>query len=589
MYLFALCVLVFVVVSVVSYIVFHSARDQTEEFGSGCSYDSIVLKETDKGTYDLTMRESGVSDGLHKTFPSKASFETFWEFLVRNNPEKLRGCMVKFIDAGGEVAIRNINPGENPFLNLETLYGSVKHLSSTDPSKAAALLEQLSRHVNPMLKADVIELVGKLRKGETVDLDVVDKMFNSMGTKIDPSFDIKKRPVIPNKNPDFKKVMDMVHAAVKETDPSRVLNSAEKTANAVRLEQGVVTKMIKGMIGTGDEIIAKPDEPINPIDPTNPIKPIKPSKPSNKKFKRLKELTKRTLKISKPTISRAPIVKAVEQGKIVKVASAKSLRRKRVKRPKKRVKTTKRVDPVKEPVKEPVKKVPAKVVKKAIAVAEEVARLEKKNQNAVEVATRLDKATKRVETNLRRDAGKVQSLKQNAKWSDHGKYAQLEQKMENAARKIESQRLQLEDTIAMLMRNRKSSDTNTSYLHGMRQHISSLDHQPKMYDNIQQLKRNKSELLEDNFKLKEKVQHLEHALKDVPRIRDGQYGYNILPPTEWKLPEERPPPCIPQESCPVCPVLPKKGVNLLEFNKMGVGSMLPRFDYKVKYDRASYM
>jgi hypothetical protein len=46
------------------------------------------------------------------------------------------------------------------------------------------------------------------------------------------------------------------------------------------------------------------------------------------------------------------------------------------------------------------------------------------------------------------------------------------------------------------------------------------------------------------------------------------YGYNFIPPTEWHLPQKRPPVCLPQQECPVCPVYTNNNpIDLLQVKK----------------------
>lgn len=66
-----------------------------------------------------------------------------------------------------------------------------------------------------------------------------------------------------------------------------------------------------------------------------------------------------------------------------------------------------------------------------------------------------------------------------------------------------------------------------------------------------------------------------------------QYGQSFMPPTSWSVPQERPPPCIPQKNCPVCPVYtPGAPVDALETTS--VGSIMPKFTYKEVYNKDYY-
>ena len=67
----------------------------------------------------------------------------------------------------------------------------------------------------------------------------------------------------------------------------------------------------------------------------------------------------------------------------------------------------------------------------------------------------------------------------------------------------------------------------------------------------------------------------------------SKYGYSFMPATSWSVPQQRPPPCIPQKSCPVCPVVDKgTPVDAVEWSQ--VGSILPKFEYKEVYNPDYY-
>ena len=67
----------------------------------------------------------------------------------------------------------------------------------------------------------------------------------------------------------------------------------------------------------------------------------------------------------------------------------------------------------------------------------------------------------------------------------------------------------------------------------------------------------------------------------------SKYGYSFMPATSWSVPQQRPPPCIPQKSCPVCPVVDKgTPVDAIEWSQ--VGSILPKFEYKEVYNPDYY-
>lgn len=67
----------------------------------------------------------------------------------------------------------------------------------------------------------------------------------------------------------------------------------------------------------------------------------------------------------------------------------------------------------------------------------------------------------------------------------------------------------------------------------------------------------------------------------------SKYGYSYMPATSWSVPQQRPPSCIPQKKCPVCPVVDKgTPVDAVEWSQ--VGSILPKFEYKEVYNPNYY-
>lgn len=67
----------------------------------------------------------------------------------------------------------------------------------------------------------------------------------------------------------------------------------------------------------------------------------------------------------------------------------------------------------------------------------------------------------------------------------------------------------------------------------------------------------------------------------------SKYGYSFMPATSWSVPQQRPPPCIPQKQCPICPVVDKgTPVDAVEWSQ--VGSILPKFEYKEVYNPNYY-
>lgn len=111
------------------------------------------------------------------------------------------------------------------------------------------------------------------------------------------------------------------------------------------------------------------------------------------------------------------------------------------------------------------------------------------------------------------------------------------------------------------------------------------------YDQLLASKYNVEKYKSNNKHMEDELKHLTKALKDKKREITSQYGYNFLPPSEWNIPQKRPPPCIPQETCPVQPLLmggewpaTYHGV----FKKTNIGTILPKWKYTKLYDRKDY-
>ena len=67
----------------------------------------------------------------------------------------------------------------------------------------------------------------------------------------------------------------------------------------------------------------------------------------------------------------------------------------------------------------------------------------------------------------------------------------------------------------------------------------------------------------------------------------NDFGWSYMPPASWSVPQERPPSCIPQKECPVCPTMDDKYASALKWDS--VGSIMPKFRYKEIYNPDYYM
>ena len=65
-----------------------------------------------------------------------------------------------------------------------------------------------------------------------------------------------------------------------------------------------------------------------------------------------------------------------------------------------------------------------------------------------------------------------------------------------------------------------------------------------------------------------------------------KWGFSFMPPDSWSVPQKRPPVCIPQKSCAVCPNMDDKYSDALKWDS--VGSIMPKFEYKEIYDPTYY-
>ena len=69
----------------------------------------------------------------------------------------------------------------------------------------------------------------------------------------------------------------------------------------------------------------------------------------------------------------------------------------------------------------------------------------------------------------------------------------------------------------------------------------------------------------------------------------SDYGFVYMPNSGWSVPQQRPPACIPQEKCVNGPVpVFTTGAPADAVNYSGIGSILPKFEYKELYDKKCY-
>ena len=140
-----------------------------------------------------------------------------------------------------------------------------------------------------------------------------------------------------------------------------------------------------------------------------------------------------------------------------------------------------------------------------------------------------------------------------------------------------------EDIVTNMRKRKPHKNTNHKY---SEEHVYSEDNVVEETDN-------------NEVKLSEWINMIEKQLKNThtksrPKYfmqpnKDtfAQYGQSFMPPTSWSVPQKRPPPCIPQKNCPVCPVYtPGAPVDALETTS--VGSIMPKFTYKEEYNKDYY-
>jgi hypothetical protein len=101
---------------------------------------------------------------------------------------------------------------------------------------------------------------------------------------------------------------------------------------------------------------------------------------------------------------------------------------------------------------------------------------------------------------------------------------------------------------------------------------------------------------EAGVKLSDWIDKIEDKLKHQQRNKYhmqpnkgtfAQYGQSFMPPSSWSVPQKRPPPCIPQEKCAVCPSNTGGGPAEPLANT-AVGSIMPKFTYKEEYNKDYY-
>jgi hypothetical protein len=86
-------------------------------------------------------------------------------------------------------------------------------------------------------------------------------------------------------------------------------------------------------------------------------------------------------------------------------------------------------------------------------------------------------------------------------------------------------------------------------------------------------------------KLKHQKKHKYHMQPNKGTF--SIYGLSFMPPSSWSVPQKRPPPCIPQEKCAVCPSNTGGGPAEPLANT-AVGSIMPKFTYKEEYNKDYY-
>ena len=83
--------------------------------------------------------------------------------------------------------------------------------------------------------------------------------------------------------------------------------------------------------------------------------------------------------------------------------------------------------------------------------------------------------------------------------------------------------------------------------------------------------------IEDQFGDEEMKKYVYNHMAPNPKIMKS-WGWSNMPPNVWSVPQQRPPACIPQKSCPVCPQQDSRYADAMQWNS--VGSIMPKFEFK---------
>ncbi len=148
--------------------------------------------------------------------------------------------------------------------------------------------------------------------------------------------------------------------------------------------------------------------------------------------------------------------------------------------------------------------------------------------------------------------------------------------------------------IDMTINNNK--DENIKFNVGTRYSFKNRPVSDKMVDITEYDDVEVSEEEEAGIKLSDWIDKIEEKLKyrnkDKYHMQPNkgafsQYGQSFMPPSSWSVPQKRPPPCIPQEKCTVCPS--NTGGGPAEpLSNTSVGSIMPKFTYKEEYNKNYY-
>lgn len=110
-------------------------------------------------------------------------------------------------------------------------------------------------------------------------------------------------------------------------------------------------------------------------------------------------------------------------------------------------------------------------------------------------------------------------------------------------------------------------------------------------DKVNKYNKNMNKIINPAVKNMEKhtvAKNLRNEFHQEPTHPDSMYnwGWSYMPPSSWSVPQKRPPPCIPQKECPVCPNIDDKYANSLDWD--GVGSVMPDFIHNKIYNKDYY-